>query len=559
MEIKKKIFLLFAFLTLSSYSQTAPTKFWIQFTDKNNSPYSVSTPSQFLSQRAIDRRTKFTIAIQQNDIPINKTYTDSIQKSGLTILNKSKWFNAATIYTSDTNLLTQIRSYSFVKKIEPVRKMKRKKNFSVDENISDTEKQNLLIQETTKTTTIDYGFGANQAQMIGADCLHNLGYQGQGMLIAVLDAGFYNVDILPAFDSLWANNQILGTRDFVQGDASVFEDDAHGMMVLSTIGGNIPGQLVGTAPKANFWLIRTEDAPSEYVVEEDNWVAGAEFADSVGADVFNTSLGYTTFDDPSQDHTYADMDGNTTRITIASDIASSKGILPVSSAGNEGSSSWFYISAPADADSNLTVGAVDASGNIASFSSRGPTFDGRIKPNVVAQGSPSAISSTSGTITFGSGTSFSSPITCGAVACLWQSVPTKTNMELINAIQQSASQFSTPDNDKGYGIPNFCQALTILTGIEEKSYTEQDLVEVFPNPFEDKLNFSFFSKSNSDCAIEIFDLRGRKLYSKNFTARKNQLHNFTLSDVGDIEAGIYILSIKSGGKQYNSKIVKVDK
>ena len=228
--------------------------------------------------------------------------------------------------------------------------------------------------------------------MLNGDALHDMGYDGAGKIIAILDAGFLNANNLDAFDSLWNNGQILGTRDFVSPqNPNIFGSHYHGTMVLSTMGANWPGQMVGTAPKADYWLIRTEDGDSECLIEELNWVSGAEFADSLGADVINSSLGYTTFDDPTLDHSYEDMDGNTTPVTIGADMAVSKGMIVVNSAGNSGGSFWQYIGAPADGDSVFSIGAVDGLGNYAYFSSTGPTYDGRMKPNVVAQGQGSTI------------------------------------------------------------------------------------------------------------------------------------------------------------------------
>ncbi len=338
------------------------------------------------------------------------------------------------------------------------------KPFFENESISKIPEENL-VKGTTSGQSYDYGQAFNQINMLNGIPLHDLGLDGAGMTIAVLDAGFLNADVIEAFDSLWLNNQIIGYKDFVSPLApDIFDSHYHGTMVLSTMGANLPTEMVGTAPKADYWLLRSEDGATEYLIEELNWASAAEFADSLGADIINSSLGYTTYDDPAQDHTYEDMDGNTTPITIAADLAASKGILVVNSAGNSGSSSWHYIGAPADGDSVFTIGAVNSSGNYASFSSTGPTYDDRIKPNVVAQGQGSTvISAYSGNVTSGNGTSFSSPITAGMVACLWQAHPNKKNTEIMEAIQQSASQALNPDSLLGYGIPDYFAAHSTLS------------------------------------------------------------------------------------------------
>lgn len=535
----------FAFLLLPSALLSQHTRYWIQFTDKNNSPYSVSSPSAFLSARAIQRRTNQGISVVQNDLPVNPAYADSIKNvPNVTLLNRSKWFNAVTVYTTDTNALNLIKSFSFVANTKPVQRHKGSRKL---------EEDSYKPWEGTKQTlpsvqSYNYGPSFHQIDMVNGVCLHDLGYDGNGMQIAVLDAGFWRVDSLPAFDSLRTNGQILGTRDFVDKDTMVYDAHEHGMMVLSLMGGNMPGQIVGTAPKAKFWLLRTEEVASEYVVEEDNWVAGAEFADSVGVDIFNTSLGYTEFDDSTQNHTYADMDGNTTRISIATDIAASKGILPVNSAGNSGSNPWYYIGAPADADSVLAVGAVDSMRICASFSSRGPSFDGRVKPNVAAMGQDVYIASPSGGIGKGSGTSFSSPITAGMAACLWQAHPTSTNMQLFNAIQQSADRFNNPDTLTGHGIPDYCFANSLLA-VDEPADKPDDVLSVYPNPFSEFTVVSVKGLNAYGLELSVYDILGNKVHSQILSVQKVTL---------DLKLAkrVYTVEVKDKDRSYSAKLVK---
>ncbi len=462
----KRIVLLIPLMILTGivFSQVAPDKYWVRFADKNNSPYSVNNPEEFLSQKAIDRRTAHGIDVIDNDIPVNPSYLTAVENTGAQLLNPSKWFNSVTVKTDDPAVIAAINALPFVMSVEKVSQNTIKESgnkFEPIKKIPDESK----IKGITSGQSYSYGQGFNQIDMLNGIELHDDGYDGEGMIIAVLDAGFLNADIISGFDSLWLNNRILGWKDFADPlSPDIFGSHSHGTHVLSTMGAYLPGELVGTAPQAAYWLLRTEDAGSEYLIEELNWASGAEFADSAGVDIINSSLIYTTFDDPSQDHTYSDLDGNTTIITRAADMAVSKGMIVVNSAGNYGNSSWQYIGPPADGDSVFSIGAVNSSGNYVSFSSIGPTYDGRVKPNVVAQGSSSAIlSAYSGNVSSSSGTSFSSPITAGMVACLWQAHPDKRNTEILDAIQQHASQSALPDMLLGYGIPDYYQAHSYLS------------------------------------------------------------------------------------------------
>jgi subtilisin family serine protease len=409
-------------------------------------------------------------------------------------------------------------------------------------------------------SAFDYGFGYTQIHMLGGDLMHEMGYRGQGKVIAILDAGFLNANTLSVFDSIWQNNQVLGTHDFVRGGDIQFDEHVHGAMVLSCMAANSPGQLIGTAPKASYWLLRSEDGATEYIIEEYNWVSAAEYADSVGADIINSSLGYTEFDDPALNHTYADMDGNTAVCTRGADMAARKGILVVNSLGNEGSSQWYYLSAPSDGDSVMGIGAVDGSGVYASFSSHGPSYDGRVKPDVVAQGSGVAIVDPySGSITFGGGTSFSSPITAGMVACLWQANPSLNNMQIAQAIKQSASQYENPDDMLGYGIPDYVLANNILTVISGPE-GNPGIFDIYPNPFADTFTIDLTAMEDQSnlnkglCRVDISDLTGRIIGS--------QLISLTGSDKTEVNilqnapGGLYFASINLHGKQFVQKIVK---
>jgi serine protease AprX len=551
-NMKRNILASILLLTTFLASAQTTTNYWIVFKDKAGNPYSLSKPGAYLSDRAIARRERQHIAMNERDLPVNPSYVAAVESLGATVKNRSKWYNAVTVSLPDASNQAAIAALPYVKSVTKIT-VKPSPN-----SAKKFELETAAVAEpapTQKTAAYNYGPSYNQAHMIGVDCMHDWGYSGQGMVIAQLDAGYQDANILPVFDSLRANNQILGCRDFVTGDTMVYEDYPHGMNVLSCMGGNLPGSIVGTAPKASYWLLRTEDAGTESIQEEINWLVGAEFADSVGADIINSSLGYSVFDDSTTDHTYADMDGNTTIITRAADWAAATGIFVVSSAGNSGGPPWFKITAPADADSILTVGAVDAMRNVTNFSSRGPTSDGRIKPNTVAQGGAAVTAANSGGITMNNGTSFSAPITAGAVACLWQANPARTNMEILQAIQQSSSQYNSPDTLVGYGVPNFCWANFILAGINEQQAADEEL-SVYPNPFSSAFGISFYSLKKQTVTLELFDVSGRKISSQEVTAELNTGNRFSISGTDVLSAGIYILQVSTKDKVLVKKLVK---
>jgi hypothetical protein len=449
------------------------SRYIIQLKDKNGSSFSISNPSQFLTQRAIDRRTRYNINIDETDLPVTRAYIDSIRFSGtVTILTVSKWFNQVCIQTSDNAALNKINAFSFVKNTNPVAaRFLNSHRDKEPENITTIVSPGVNNRPQSPADFYNYGLSYPQVHLHNAEFLHNHGFRGEGMQMAIMDAGFYHYQSLASFDSIRNNNQVLETWDFVAGNASVNEDFAHGMNCLSTIAANMPGSFVGTAPKTSFYLYRTEDVNSEFPIEEHNWAAAAERADSLGADVFSVSLGYNTFDNAIFDYTYANMDGNTTTIARAVDIAAKKGIMVAVAAGNYGQDPWHYITTPADADSALTVGAVDTSRQVAAFSSYGPSSDGQIKPDVAAVGYRAVITDgNSGNPAYGSGTSFACPIMAGITTCLWQAFPEVNNMQIIDALRRSSDKFTVPDNRSGYGVPDVKNAFVLLI---KKLYTQQ--------------------------------------------------------------------------------------
>ncbi len=464
----KKYFLplIFFFTVAHLQSHAQFSRYIIRFKNKTGTPYSIANPASFLTQRAIDRRVRYGIAIDTTDLPVVPRYLDSIRLSGnVTILNNSKWLNQVCILTTDARALTKINSFDFVLSTSPIaakiQTALHPVNKQLDPPYTLAPATPLSVQNATDFYS--YGSSYNQVHLHHAEFLHNLGFRGQGMQLAVIDDGFYNYQNLPTFDSAIINNQILGTWDFVTNNSSVSEDDIHGMECLSTIASNMPGNFVGTAPAASYYLYRTEDVASEYPVEEQNWAAAAERADSLGVDVFSVSLGYNTFDNSVFNYTYADMNGNTTLIARAANLAAKKGIIVVAAAGNDGNNSWHYIATLGDADSALTIGAVNINRQVASFSSYGPNSDGQIKPDVAAVGVSAVVANpNSGQPSFGNGTSFATPIMAGITTCLWQAFPEIKNLDIIDALRQSGDRYTTPDNRTGYGVPDVKNAFVLL-------------------------------------------------------------------------------------------------
>jgi hypothetical protein len=530
--------------------------------NKDNNPFSLSNPIDFLTQRSLDRRAKSNIALDMKDLPVTPSYIMQIAATGAEVVYSLKWFNAVVIKTNNPAVLTSIAALSFVDYIDqvlsnrPVLEPGGAGTKQVEEIPPYTLVTPISFAASKSTGALNYGQAYNQAHMISVDGLHNLGFTGDGMMIAILDAGFYHTDVIHAFDSLWLSDRILGTRDFNIPGNNVFGNDmhTHGTSVLSTIGANLPGQMVGTAPHASFWLIRTEVGEYEALIEEYNWAGGAEFADSLGADVINSSLGYTTFDNPAYNHTYADMDGNTTPITRAADIATSRGLMIVNSAGNDGGSSWQYIGAPADGDSVFSIGAVNSSGFYASFSSTGPTFDGRTKPDVTAQGQGTTVISGGGNVSQSNGTSFSSPIMAGAMACLWQSAPDLSAQQLRDAVRNTASKASVPDQLYGYGIPNMMNARLLLTTPLISSEIKQSYT-LFPVPFSDAPWLKSDQKKTEMVTIEILSVTGQLISSRTISISNSSTSK--LNNFDTLPSGLYFVRISSNSGQQVLRAVKL--
>ncbi len=546
--MNKFIFSFILFLVTNifiSYYQVTTYKFWIGFKDKNGTQYTLNHPEEYLSQRAIDRRVKYGIEIDSLDLPVSRVYLDSIAGTGLEITTVSKWLNGCVVKTQDSALVDSVSHWGFVREVKRV-------FYKVD-----TASASQGIYKTKVKG--DYGYANLQVSMLNVNYLHDLGYTGEGMLIAVLDAGFNGMNHYSFFQDLFANDKIVAKYDFVDNDTSVFERSFHGTGVVSVMGANKSGELVGDATGADFILLISEDASSEHIVEEYNWAAAAEFADSAGADLINSSLGYTTFDDSTENHTYQMLTGDSTPAAKAANIAFSKGMIVVVSAGNSGNKPWHYISTPGDATKALTVGAVDTDGNYAPFSSTGPTPDGRIKPDVAALGYPAAACYDGDSVSFVSGTSFSSPIMCGAVACLWQAFPDFDNATIVEAVKMSGSQAAHPDSLLGYGIPDFELAYNYLQNLQQNveiTNPKEKGVIIYPNPVNDVLHIKIFVPHIHYVYMGIYDLTGDLVYFTDLTPYVH-INTVSIGNMNQLKEGVYTVKFLIDNKIYINKLVKL--
>lgn len=515
-------------------------KLIIQFKDKSSNTYSLSNPSEFLSERAIERRTRYNIPIDSTDLPVTTRFVDSLRLAGnVRVLSVSKWLNQVLIETTDQNAIKKIESLPFVKSAKGIgfraantRRIDKFKKLPDPVNVSGA---NRPLEITGNT--YNYGNNYNQVHIHEGEFLHNKGFHGETMEIAVLDAGFRQYKNITAFDSVRMNGQILGERDFVAYDNSVNEDNSHGMYCLSILSASWPGQMVGTAPKANYWLIRTENASSEYPVEEHNWVAGAEFADSAGSDMISSSLGYSDFDDSAFNHTYADFYKNTTMVSRGASIAVRKGMIVMNSAGNEGANNWKYLIFPADADSVCAVGAINSAAAIADFSSYG--YEGKVKPNIVSIGAGTVVAGLNNQPSSGSGTSFSNPNIAGLIACLWQAFPSVNNMKILDAVYKSSDRYTVPDNRYGYGIPNFKVAYQLLKHDQNIAMYGNQWFFATPDPFTNQIDSKFIARTDGPAKLELINDAGQVVAAQDFNAEKEEIYNYTFVNLTNQPAGFY--------------------
>jgi subtilisin family serine protease len=556
----KQVYFIILFFIIA-FSSKAQTRHIIKFTDKKNSPYSVSQPSVYLSQKAIQRRFKQNITIDSTDLPVNPFYIDSLTRlAGVTIINSSKWLNQVLIEVSDPAALDIINACSFVKTVNVVA-------FGISNNTqrepnlrqlpARQQTNSVLETQGASADSINYGNNDAQVRIHEGQYLHKLGFRGQGMTIALLDAGYLNYKTNPAFDSVRMNGRVIAEYDFVKNETSVNEDNVHGANCFSILGANNPGVMVGTSPNANFILFRTEDASSEKPVEEQYWIAAAERADSMGVDLISSSLGYVNFDNSAYNHSYAQRDGNTAMITIAADIAAKKGIIVVNAIGNSGNinNDTKYVMCPADGDSVLAVGAVNTSGVIGSFSSWGPGGSGKRKPNIVSVGWQTVYTNSLGNTATGNGTSYAAPNVAGLVACLWQAFPEFTNMEILDAVQRSADRYNNPDDRYGHGIPNFRIAYQVLLNKrnERNPPKPSDWLRIYPSGSREKFSVYLKAPVTATARLRLIDIWGRILQMKSVDVIKNNTYTIPIETKFRV-AGVYFVQYTDGK---NSVAVKM--
>jgi len=504
---------------ISNVNQDEKVLVWIFFNDKGNETQNYfQKPSTVVSEKSLKRRAKVLSEdklISTTDLPVNQNYIEQIQSLGFQLKQKTKWFNGISGWITKAELL-QIANLPFVRQLDIVYRFK-KDNFEEETQIENSEESNQNFSKPQETHSFNYGESYTQLNQITVPQVHDLGYTGAGVTICMMDAGF----------DLWTTHQVfnsmnvIATWDFVNGDPDVengtdMGEGSHGCATLSLIGGFYEGQLVGPAFGADFILAKTENTDSETPIEEDNWLAAMEWADSIGVDVTSTSLGYIGFDPPYQSYTWMDMDGNTCRITNSADYAVSLGIFVVNSAGNEGYDVHNTLGAPSDGDSVIAAGSVTSSGSRSSFSSVGPTVDGRIKPDLMAMGSNDYHACNWNNTCYGngSGTSYSCPLIAGAAALLLQFDPNLTPMQLAAVMKNTASQSNNPDNLYGWGIIDTYSALqTLVTSVNNTNQFPENfyLLQNYPNPFNPSTKIRFAVPEKSKVKIYLHDILGSEI------------------------------------------------
>lgn len=526
-----------------STAQEAQYAFRVSFSDKNATTHTLSAPSAYLSQRALDRRARFGIAVDSSDLPVPAAYIDSVlQRTQGVLHNSSRWHNTCVILTGDPSLASSLVTLPFVKEVSSVGYYAN----GLHERPGAEEPGETTGERPTGFDENYYGAAWSQIHLCHGEYLHEQGYRGQGMLIASIDVGFTGVATGRAFDSLFENGRLADTWNYIYDTAHVFGYSAHGCQTLSCMASLWPEVHVGTAPGANYALYATDDAGTEQAIEEDNFAAAAERADSIGADLISTSLGYNIFDN-TDFYTYAQLDGHTTVSARTANTAVRKGIMVVASAGNEGLNPWQHILTPGDADSVMTVGSVNNQKIHAASSGQGPNAAGLLKPNVSAQGVQAAVISQAGSVSIQSGTSFATPVLAGLTACLMQAAPDRSPMEIRALIESVSDAVNNPDNNIGNGVPDFRRALQLVTSINGPGRNDADAFLAFPNPAAEKVFILCRQPGRLPLRYTLYDMSGRQL-----------LEGTTVSGgsipVAGLGRGIYLLQLSNGRQEQRIKL-----
>ena len=538
----KKILMLLALLVVGTIA--AQEDALVFFADKDNVSSALANPISILTQESLDRKQLHSTPIDERDVPVNEDYIAEIKAAnGITVYAKSKWMNSVYVRGSESNI-NSLLGLAFVNEVEF---MDKSLNL-IGGNVGDPDDK-FVIENQSSRINYEYGAAANQVEMIGADFLHQQDFNGEGMVVAVLDSGFPTILSNPAFDHINDEDRVIDTYDFVTRQVSPDGSGSHGLKTSSDIAGLDDGNFAGTAPGASFVYYVTEEGGAENPVEEAYWLEALERADSLGVDVVNTSLGYQDFDNSAYDYEYDDLDGETTIGARAGTLAFDKGMLLVTSGGNDGNGGFGFVASPGDSRGVLTVGAVDADENYVSFSSFGPTVDGRVKPDVMAQGAVAAVIDENGNVDFNNGTSFSSPIMAGAIASLWQSKPEATNAQIMQIVRESAHLFDAPTSQMGYGIPNFEDAYTALQLLTLEDVLAATQFGMYPNPAENFVNFSL-PKNVTSTSVSLYTLSGQLLNTKMLSSEDSQL------DISTLATGIYLATIVSENNSNSFKIIK---
>ena len=543
-KFKPFAFVIIAFWLAHSVSwcQNAPGFYYVVFKDKLGTPFQLDYPQAFLSSKSLERRLKLGIQIIEEDLPVNPQYVQGVlQISGGVAHHASKWFNSMTVNLS---LLDSAAQVSATEQIASLPYVQEVKNFSINE--VEAGKRRLKQEDELGPIELSlpnqngYGWGFHQLNMVNTTRLHEVGFQGQGVDVGIFDSGWLGADQMRAFAAIRDEGRLVMTRDFVNPQMpNVFDKSTHGTYVWGIMAGFMQDQFIGAAPLANYHLFQTEDVDSEYRIEEDNWVAAAELADSLGLDVINSSLGYSLFDDTTMNYQYSDMTGKVSRASIAAEKLAKKGVIVVNSAGNSGNGAWHYITSPADADGILTVGAVDSTMKVAGFSSHGPTYDGRVKPNVSAMGVKTYYPFSDDKVGKGNGTSYSSPIIAGSTASLLSAFDQASPFSVRNAIEKTGSLFPNHNADLGYGIPDFWWAYNLL--LENEGLPNKQLDCIFPNPAKDIINVK--TKGALVKSLRVTNASGQLVSSIGWTQSWNK--NYVQLSVGLLPQGTYFLTIET--------------